>query len=89
MCDYDEVIKMPINEPAEGKKKSQIQEFCDYYSGAGVQHIAMRTNDILHTVGVMQKRGLEFLTIPKAYYDNLREGLKHSSVEVIESLDAI
>jgi 4-hydroxyphenylpyruvate dioxygenase len=50
MANYDETVKMPINEPADGKKKSQIQEFVDYYGSAGVQHIALNTQDILNTV---------------------------------------
>ena len=50
MTDYDEVIKMPINEPAPGKRKSQIQEFVEYYGGAGVQHIALRTDDVIKAV---------------------------------------
>lgn len=49
MADWDEVVKMPINEPAKGKKKSQIQEYVDYFGGEGVQHIALRTDDILHS----------------------------------------
>lgn len=61
VADYDEVIKMPINEPAKGKKKSQIQEYVDYYAGAGVQHIALNTKDIIDTVSKMRKRGIEFL----------------------------
>ncbi len=89
MTDFDEVIKMPINEPAPGKRKSQIQEFCDYYGGAGVQHIAMKTNDILHTIDVMKQRGCEFLKVPKSYYENLRKSLEKSPVEVQEDLDKV
>lgn len=61
MADFDEKIKMPINEPAAGKRKSQIQEYCDYYGGAGVQHIAMRTEEIIVTVERMMARGVVFL----------------------------
>ena len=89
MCDFDENIKMPINEPAPGKRKSQIQEYVDYYGGAGVQHIAMRTNDIIDTVTKMKERGIEFLTIPKAYYENLRKGLAATGVNVEEDMDTI
>ena len=53
MANYEETIKMPINEPANGKKKSQIQEYVDYYGGAGVQHIALNTSDIIKTVSIM------------------------------------
>ncbi len=64
-------IKFPINEPAEGKKKSQIEEYLDYYVGPGVQHIAMITGDIVDTVRALRDRGLEFLRVPQAYYDAL------------------
>jgi 4-hydroxyphenylpyruvate dioxygenase len=66
-------IKFPINEPAEGKKKSQIEEYIDFYKGAGVQHIAIATNDICHTVSEMRRRGVEFLYVPDTYYDDLHE----------------
>eukprot|EP01006_Ploeotia_vitrea_P024082 TRINITY_DN56808_c0_g1_i1.p1 TRINITY_DN56808_c0_g1~~TRINITY_DN56808_c0_g1_i1.p1 ORF type:complete len:383 (+),score=225.64 TRINITY_DN56808_c0_g1_i1:108-1256(+) len=89
MADWDEVIKMPINEPAPGKRKSQIQEYVDYHGGAGVQHIALNTNDILHAIANMRKRGLDFLKVPKKYYDDLRKRLAKSPVEVKESLDEI
>jgi 4-hydroxyphenylpyruvate dioxygenase len=62
-------IKFPINEPAEGKKKSQIEEFLDYYLSPGVQHIAMATGDILETIRILKARGVEFLRVPEAYYD--------------------
>ena len=72
VADFDENVKMPINEPANGLRKSQIQEYVDYYGGAGVQHIAMRTEDIITTVERMKARGCEFLDkIPDAYYDRL------------------
>jgi len=64
-------IKFPINEPASGKKKSQIQEFLDYYGTAGTQHIALRTEDIVGTVRVLRERGVEFLGMPHAYYESL------------------
>jgi len=66
-------IKFPINEPAEGKKKSQVEEYLDFYNGAGVQHIAVATNDIVFTVSEMRKRGVEFLYVPENYYDDLLE----------------
>ncbi|MGB0391355.1 MAG: 4-hydroxyphenylpyruvate dioxygenase [Salibacteraceae bacterium] len=66
-------IKFPINEPAEGKKKSQIEEYIDFYKGAGVQHIAVATNDIVATVSAMRDRGVEFLYVPETYYDDLLE----------------
>jgi len=61
-------VKFPINEPAEGKKKSQVEEYLDFYNGEGVQHVAIATNDIVHTVSALQARGVEFLTIPDSYY---------------------
>ena len=64
-------IKFPINEPAAGKKKSQIQEFLDYYLDAGTQHIALRTEDIVGTVRALRQRGVEFLGMPHAYYESL------------------
>jgi 4-hydroxyphenylpyruvate dioxygenase len=64
-------IKFPINEPAEGKKKSQIEEYLDFYDGPGVQHIAVATDDIVSTVSSMKERGVEFLYVPETYYDDL------------------
>jgi 4-hydroxyphenylpyruvate dioxygenase len=64
-------VKFPINEPAEGKKKSQVEEYLDYYNGEGVQHVAMATNDIVHTVTELRNRGVEFLRVPTNYYDDL------------------
>ncbi len=64
-------IKFPINEPAEGKKKSQIEEYIDFYNGAGVQHIAVATDNIIETVTELQNRGIEFLNIPETYYETL------------------
>jgi 4-hydroxyphenylpyruvate dioxygenase len=75
MADPDERIKVPINEPAVGRKKSQIQEFIDFYGSAGVQHIAINTNDIITSVINMKKRGCDFLSIPSNYYDTLRAAL--------------
>lgn len=66
-------VKFPINEPAQGKKKSQIDEYLEFYEGAGVQHIAVATNDILHTVSELRRRGVEFLTVPDTYYEDLLE----------------
>ena len=64
-------IKFPINEPAKGKKKSQIEEYIDFYNGAGVQHIAVATDNIIETVSELQRRGIEFLNIPETYYETL------------------
>ncbi|KAI8894116.1 Glyoxalase/Bleomycin resistance protein/Dihydroxybiphenyl dioxygenase [Globomyces pollinis-pini] len=89
MTDYDEVVKMPINEPAVGKKKSQIQEYVDYHGGAGVQHIALRTENILEAVQSLRDRGVQFLSIPKTYYDNLKIRLQHSACKITEDMDII
>jgi 4-hydroxyphenylpyruvate dioxygenase len=78
-------VKFPINEPAEGKRKSQIEEYLDYYLTPGVQHIAMATGDIISTVGKLRERGIEFLRVPDAYYDVLPERVG----EIKEPLDAI
>lgn len=66
-------IKFPINEPAEGKKKSQVEEYLDFYHGEGCQHLALATDDILSTVNELQRRGVEFLTIPTSYYSELQD----------------
>jgi 4-hydroxyphenylpyruvate dioxygenase len=71
MSNGNERIKFPINEPAKGKKKSQIEEYIDFYQGAGVQHIAMATDNIIETVTSLRNRGVEFLTIPTTYYETL------------------
>ncbi|CAL1541543.1 unnamed protein product [Lymnaea stagnalis] len=89
VTNYEETIKMPINEPAIGKKKSQIQEYVDYYGGAGVQHIAMRSNNIIETITNLRTRGQQFLEIPATYYTSLRQNLKNSKVKVSEDLDEI
>ncbi|XP_068937546.1 4-hydroxyphenylpyruvate dioxygenase [Petaurus breviceps papuanus] len=89
MANYEETIKMPINEPAMGRKKSQIQEYVDYYGGAGVQHIAMSTPDIISAITHLKARGMEFLSVPSTYYKQLREGLKSSKIQVKESIDKL
>ena len=70
-------VKFPINEPAEGKKKSQVEEYLDFYNGEGVQHVAIATKDIVKTVTELQKRGIEFLNIPTSYYDTLPDRVGH------------
>ncbi|MFT4833956.1 MAG: 4-hydroxyphenylpyruvate dioxygenase [Marinoscillum sp.] len=78
-------IKFPINEPAEGKKKSQIEEYLDFYEGAGIQHIAVATDDIVSTVTELSRRGIEFLRVPEIYYDTLKERVG----EIDESIDPL
>jgi len=89
VANYDETIKMPINEPANGKRKSQIQEYVDYNGGAGVQHIAMFTDDIIKTIVNLKQRGQLFIEIPARYYANLRERLQKSPVKVLENLERL
>lgn len=81
-------VKFPINEPAEGKKKSQVEEYLDFYEGEGVQHIAVATNDIVDTVTKLKSRGVEFLTIPTTYYDELidRVGKIDEDIEPLKNL---
>jgi 4-hydroxyphenylpyruvate dioxygenase len=69
-------VKFPINEPAEGKRKSQIEEYLDFYAGPGVQHIALATNDILHTVKNLHAQGIDFLHVPHTYYTELQERVR-------------
>ena len=81
-------IKFPINEPAPGRKKSQIDEYLEYYRGAGVQHVAIATNNIIETVTTLQARGVEFLRVPSSYYDTLldRVGKIDESIEPLKKL---
>jgi 4-hydroxyphenylpyruvate dioxygenase len=72
MASGDGRIKFPINEPAAGKRKSQIEEYLEFYGGAGVQHVAMSTADIVDTVSRLQSQGIEFLQVPTSYYDSLQ-----------------
>uniref|UniRef100_A0A6Q2X0N6 4-hydroxyphenylpyruvate dioxygenase n=1 Tax=Esox lucius TaxID=8010 RepID=A0A6Q2X0N6_ESOLU len=68
VANYEETVKMPINEPAMGKRKSQIQEYVEYYGGPGVQHIAMNTSDIITSIRHLKERGMEFMCVPDTYY---------------------
>jgi 4-hydroxyphenylpyruvate dioxygenase len=70
-------VKFPINEPAEGKKKSQIEEYLEFYEGEGVQHLALATAHIVETVTELQNRGVEFLSVPTSYYDELTDRVGH------------
>lgn len=84
-------IKFPINEPAEGKKKSQIEEYIDFYNGAGVQHIALATDNIIETVTALRDRGVEFLYVPETYYDDLldRVGEIDEDLEPLKELGVL
>nr|XP_026692399.1 4-hydroxyphenylpyruvate dioxygenase [Ciona intestinalis] len=89
VTNFQETIKMPLNEPAPGKRKSQIQEYCEYNDGPGVQHIAMHTNDIIAAIEALRSRGMEFLTIPDTYYVKLKEKLSKSKTKVKEDMDVL
>lgn len=84
-------VKFPINEPAKGKKKSQIEEYLDFYEGPGVQHMAIATDDICHTVSELRKRGVEFLEVPASYYDDLldRVGKIEEDLEPLKNLNIL
>ncbi|QEC51054.1 4-hydroxyphenylpyruvate dioxygenase [Anseongella ginsenosidimutans] len=84
-------IKFPINEPAEGKKRSQIEEYLDFYRGAGVQHLALATDDIIETVSSLRRRGVEFLQVPPGYYEDLekRIGLIDEDLEALGALNIL
>ncbi|GAB3541935.1 4-hydroxyphenylpyruvate dioxygenase [Spirosoma fluminis] len=75
-------VKFPINEPAEGKKKSQIEEYLDFYGGPGIQHIAVATDNIVETVIALRDRGVEFLSVPDAYYDDLADRVGQIDEEI-------
>ncbi len=81
-------VKFPINEPAEGKKKSQVEEYLDFYNGEGVQHVALATNNIVDTVSALRSRGIEFLQVPKSYYNDLldRVGKIDEDLEPLKEL---
>jgi 4-hydroxyphenylpyruvate dioxygenase len=81
-------IKFPINEPADGKKKSQIEEYIDFYNGAGVQHMALATDNIIETVNALKNRGVEFLTVPATYYEDVldRVGEIDENLEPLKEL---
>ncbi|SVA45432.1 uncharacterized protein METZ01_LOCUS98286 [marine metagenome] len=85
MSDNSYSIKFPINEPAEGRKKSQIDEYLEYYNGPGVQHLALLTDDILETVKNLRSRGVEFLRVPDTYYQNLSDRIG----EIDENMKAV
>jgi 4-hydroxyphenylpyruvate dioxygenase len=89
MASPNDVVKMPINEPAVGKKKSQIEEYVDFYNGPGVQHIALKTPNIIQAVSNMRARGVEFISVPESYYIMMRERLGKSSIKLNEDFKTI
>ncbi|OAL32567.1 hypothetical protein AYO20_07877 [Fonsecaea nubica] len=89
MASPDEKIKMPINEPAKGIRKSQIEEYIDFYNGAGVQHIALRTDDIITTVTNLKERGIEFISVPDTYYETMSKRLESAGMKLNEDFTAL
>ena len=91
VSDEDEVIKMPINEPAEGRRKSQIQEYVDYYDGPGVQHLALYTDDLITTIRDLRAKGVDFLPTPQTYYKTLKDrvGKIDEDMAVLADLDIL
>ena len=77
MSNGNERVKFPINEPAEGKRKSQIEEYLEFYHGPGVQHVAMATDNIIETVGALRTQGVDFLRVPSTYYEDLVSRVGH------------
>jgi len=89
MASPNEVVKMPINEPAPGKRKSQIEEYVDFFNGPGVQHIALRTTSVIDAVVAMKARGIEFITVPDTYYVAMKERLQRQGMKIEEDFDTL
>lgn len=89
MASPNEVVKMPINEPAKGKKQSQIEEYVNFYNGVGVQHIALRTTDIITAITNLKARGVEFIKVPETYYDSMEQRLKKAGLTLNEDFQTI
>lgn len=89
MASPNDMVKMPINEPATGKKRSQIEEYVDYYNGAGVQHIALQTDDIIRDIANLKARGVEFIKVPDTYYEDLQVRLKKAGLVLEEDFQTI
>lgn len=89
MASPNDIVKMPINEPAKGKKQSQIEEFVDFYNGAGVQHIALLTDDIIRDITNLKARGMEFIKVPAQYYEDMTVRLKTAGMVIEEDFETI
>lgn len=89
MASPNDVVKMPINEPAVGKKTSQISEYITFYGGPGVQHIALRTTDIITTISHLKARGVEFIKVPSTYYTAMAQRLKRSGMKLNEDFQKL
>lgn len=89
MSSDNDIVKMPINEPAHGKKKSQIEEYVDFYDGPGVQHIALLTDDIISAISNLRARGMEFVSVPPTYYEDMWKRLKKAGMMPKEDWEEI
>ncbi|KAL2822008.1 Glyoxalase/Bleomycin resistance protein/Dihydroxybiphenyl dioxygenase [Aspergillus granulosus] len=89
MASPNEIVKMPINEPAKGKKQSQIEEYVDFYNGAGVQHIALLTDNIIRDITNLKARGVEFIKVPNTYYEDIKIRLKKTGLKLNEDFETI
>lgn len=89
MSSPNDAVKMPINEPAHGKKQSQIEEYVDFYGGPGVQHIALRTDDIVRDITNLKARGVEFIKVPETYYDAMKLRLKKAGMTLNEDFEVL
>ncbi|KAF2119030.1 4-hydroxyphenylpyruvate dioxygenase [Lophiotrema nucula] len=89
MSSPNDVVKMPINEPAKGKKQSQIEEYVDFYGGPGVQHIALRTDNIIRDITNLKARGVEFIKVPETYYEAMKLRLKRAGMALNEDFEVL
>lgn len=89
MSSPNDIVKMPINEPAKGKKQSQIEEYIDFYDGPGVQHIALLTDNIVRDIAAMRARGVEFIKVPDTYYEDMKVRLKKAGMTLEEDFETL
>lgn len=91
MSNGNERVKFPINEPAEGKKKSQVEEYLDFYGGSGVQHLALATDDIIYTIHELRERGVDFLHVPDSYYSDLQDrvGAIDEDIDILKTYNIL
>jgi 4-hydroxyphenylpyruvate dioxygenase len=89
MASPNELVKMPMNEPAKGKKQSQIEEYVDFYNGSGVQHIALLTDDIIRDISNLRARGVEFIKVPDTYYHDMKVRLKKAGMVLEEDFETL
>ncbi|OJD12183.1 4-hydroxyphenylpyruvate dioxygenase [Emergomyces pasteurianus Ep9510] len=89
MASPNERVKMPINEPAKGKKQSQIEEYVNFYNGAGVQHIALRSDNIIRDITNLKARGMEFIKVPETYYADMKARLERGGMKLKEDFDRL